>query len=962
VVRFVFSLLLILITRNSQALEVYRNSLTANADHWTFYYNEDKKWILESVALDSQGWPKLEKRSVFANETQARVMLTAAVAGHVRSRSLPSGSEVLRGAAGQSLWTVTHEWTWEWELKYSEWVKTEIDKFWWIKHGLATDCADVAYSARWIFARNNGLPMANRLGSGQWFTQDSVKPEWARLPAGGEWDKDQRFMAALNYMLDFVFTHTLWNDSYPIAITPESLIPGAHHLNLSSASGHTQYIYRVGHNADEVPVLTLNSTVPREKRELMEFIFFNEAADPADSAFLRMRWPETKNGRVGLKAGSDMPFYSVEQFDPGFVRAPRTLFWEEVFYRLNPAADFDLIGQRTVAQVLDLLKARVPVVEDGYRACRAHPCVKGGTAWETWSTPSRDDRIRATVDTYFNLFRFITRWDLIDAILDTPVLSQEGYTFTARMLMTGFNNNFHSSDPNDEPVTRWGVHPRAAAAKVFEGFERGMAEREAKIRRAHRCRDESCLFGSDEFARAGTFATDSALSLLSHKSGIYCDSFGRTMCAELERILQNEPVTAHGMTRSLWDWLGLTVHFNSDPRVGDDRRYSGYTHEIAHFLFDRQEIPNVVSHEGRLFFDGNHLYSLNGAEFRAWPVPTGERAQDLDGAEGWIWTSMGEFVLARKEAADPPLRFALPTPARATFAHGGHLLAADEGGVHLLMIENGALTEIGTFPGASFERARDGFALVFAANDQGFLIDMKAGIQVALPEQLPAADDIRRVGTGYFLKYDSIVEGRVVCRLLAADGSSADLSPDGNCINYAPADQIGIAEVNGRAILRVFDRGRVVSQEDVGGVGEYYSDRLLKTVRDARYRYFCFGSENLTEMQKPPGVLDLAACNDDYVIEAVTADDWRARSRATGAVALRSRGFMDFASRWPREHYVITGANWGREDESFGLLDLKRPDRFSVVSGGMVWGSPEPYERAGGVLVYKEGRMMWVAD
>ncbi len=377
----------------------------------------------------------------------------------VRTRKMPSGPTVLKGASGQSLWTVTQEWSWDWELKYAQWIKDEIDRDWWLKNNLATDCADVAYSARWIFARNNGLPMANRLASGQWFTQDSVKPEWARLPTGTDWQKDKRFLAALNYMLDFVFTHTLWNDSYPIAITPESLIPGAYHLSLHSRSGHTQFVYRVGLNRDEVPVLTLNSTVPRAVRELAEYIFFGQVADVATNAFLRMRWPVSVNGQPGLKDPGTMPFFSTEQFDSNFVQSPRSAFWEEVFYRLNPGADFNAVALKTARQIVDLIKARIEIVEEGYLACRATLCPAGSAEFEVWSTPSRDARIKATIESYDKLSQFISRWDLISPILEAEILSQDKYSFSVAQLMSVFRMDLFSSDPNDDLFVRWVCTP-----------------------------------------------------------------------------------------------------------------------------------------------------------------------------------------------------------------------------------------------------------------------------------------------------------------------------------------------------------------------------------------------------------------------------------------------------------------------------------------------------------------------
>jgi hypothetical protein len=952
----------LLFTQNSLAVEVYRNSLSANAARWTFFYGEDKKWIIENVSLDAEGWPKLEDRSIYQHADQARAALTSAAVGKVRSRRLPTAGEALRGSTGQTLWTVTNEWSWEWELKYAEWVKSEIHSGWWLKHGLATDCADVAYSAKWIFARNNGLPMHNRLASGQWFTHESVKSTWAGLPTHKEWHKDKKFLAALNYFLDHVFTHTLWNDSYPIAISPDSLRPGAHHLSIFGDTGHTQLVSQVGLRADEIPMLTLNSTVPRAQRELSEYIFLNQKADPAGNALLRMRWPETKNGLVGLKDASDMPLYSVEQFDANFVRSPRNFFWEEVFYRLNPGADFDLIGQKTAGQIVDLLKARVPIVEEGYRVCRAQPCRPGSADWEAWSTPSRDTRIRESILTYYNLRQFVTRPDQVEALLKVPIISQEGHTFTAAKLIMAFNMGLPSSDPNDDPVARWGAHPRAVGDQVLRKVGQSLSQRQSKIQSPHNCRDGTCIFGSDQFLRASSVAVDSYFSRMSQLIRGYCSEFGPMLCSELESLLIAHPLSANGRTLSVWDWLEESTHFNSDPRHLEERRYHGFEREFPHYAFSGPLTEVINSFAGRLFFNGVNLLFIQGVDFRPWNMPAGEKIENLDSTEGWIWTSMGSFLLARKDPNGAPLRISLPGNPVKTIAYGGHLLVQRDDFVHLLRAQDGAILEIGQFPRAEIGSAETGYAILTNEGSESWLVDMKLGVVVALPELPASMETIQRTVEGdYFLKYNSYTEGRVLCQILARDGSVADLNPTGNCINYAHAEGLGIFEVNGRAVKRTFDGGLLLREEDVGGLGDYYSDRLLKTVDRARYRYFCFAGGSMVEMQRPPDALDLTSCNDRYVIEAVAMKDWRVRERATGRIMLRTQDYISFASPADQEAYVFSGS-WSPSGAAFGLFDLRRPERFSVLTGEQMSSFYGPYDRDSGLLVFKGSRLIWLAD
>ena len=59
------------------------------------------------------------------------------------------------------VWVSTNSWSLDWEKKYSQWVKEEVetDVFtsgrW---KDLSTDCADAIYTIRAIFAYENNLP------------------------------------------------------------------------------------------------------------------------------------------------------------------------------------------------------------------------------------------------------------------------------------------------------------------------------------------------------------------------------------------------------------------------------------------------------------------------------------------------------------------------------------------------------------------------------------------------------------------------------------------------------------------------------------------------------------------------------------------------------------------------------------------------------------------------------------
>lgn len=431
---------------------VFSNQVRAE-NNWTFVFAENQTWQSHTLALDKHGWPRIVATRLFKNKESA-----SAFTAQVRPvKNPPFASVPLRNKNGLTLWTVTHQWDWNWEVKYADWVRTVLNPRWWKENGIATDCADVVYSARWIFARNHGLPMANHLITGHILSHESVRPDWENLATATDWQKDQRFLAALDYLLSQAFTHSLWRDSYPVAINTSAIIPGGYHLYIDQETGHTQFIYQVGRTASDLPLLTLNSTVPRELRDLMEWVFFESYADINSRGFVRMRWPVFQNGRVSFVAPSAMPYFSNEQFAANFIRGGRETFWREVYYRLNPSADFDLIAQKVVQQVVDQFKARVPVVERGYNECSLSPCLPGTLRYDAWSTPSRDHRLGETIAIFDSLSSMITSWSAVGRIMRTPILVWDGYQYNGADFMSKWRAVQFTSDPNDTPPVRWGI-------------------------------------------------------------------------------------------------------------------------------------------------------------------------------------------------------------------------------------------------------------------------------------------------------------------------------------------------------------------------------------------------------------------------------------------------------------------------------------------------------------------------
>jgi len=128
----------------TKALDIYKIVSQNSSVSWIMFYAEDDRWLVDEIDMDRLGWPRLSSRKIFRDASVARAAMTGQGRNLELTHTLPESNEELRGAAGESLWPVTEEWSWEWEVKYARWVNTELDRSWWIKNGLATDCADVA--------------------------------------------------------------------------------------------------------------------------------------------------------------------------------------------------------------------------------------------------------------------------------------------------------------------------------------------------------------------------------------------------------------------------------------------------------------------------------------------------------------------------------------------------------------------------------------------------------------------------------------------------------------------------------------------------------------------------------------------------------------------------------------------------------------------------------------------------
>lgn len=364
----------------------------------------------------------------------------------------------------ETLWPVTEQWSKEWEDRYTAWVTREVNADF-FRDTLATDCADVVYATRWIFARNNHLPMVNRLGGSRlYFGHFSMKKEWKEKKQNPLWHKDQRFMAALEYMLSLTYTESLVGDSYPLKISPETLRAGSHFTYVHGQTGHNYLVTQIRDGKDgRLPITVSFSTLPKQYRRLA-VNDFNEPHQPKEGGFMQIRWPEEISPGVWkLKPSEAMPDYSLEQYQPEFISEDS--FDEAVFNRVAPqrVVDPKRKVKSLVYALLTRFTERVPLVEDALRVCYPNRCAPNSRDYEDYSTPSRDRRIKELID-FINLtvdknpetkwtYKLFTWNNKVN--LGGPQF--ETYEITLAELIKTWEVQGYTSDPNDSLEKRWGL-------------------------------------------------------------------------------------------------------------------------------------------------------------------------------------------------------------------------------------------------------------------------------------------------------------------------------------------------------------------------------------------------------------------------------------------------------------------------------------------------------------------------
>lgn len=361
------------------------------------------------------------------------------------------------------LWEpIKNAWTVDDENKYAQWYKTTVTERMTVGSGLEFDCADYGLLMRWIYAHDNRLPIINSLaGSGELFGHFSESKKWSHLPTHPEWNKDERFKAAMRYLFASTYTRSIFNDLYPIKINKEFITPGSIILTLRpDNTGHTQVVLDVGlqNYCDTVCITVLFGNEPAR-----DYSYKTQADiryhNLKSGGFMRWRWPVYQNQKWELMATAEMPGYSLEQYEHA------NMSFDEYYNYIIESLDFDLTpAQKAYSLAKSLfndLQQRVINTALGAIHCHYQYCDPAGLVFDQHSTPSRDKRFREKRDQLLRLVATLSSREQVnlrrrfkDSLLmpsgRLPLASD--YIFNTN----GISDKM-SSDPSVSYAQRWGI-------------------------------------------------------------------------------------------------------------------------------------------------------------------------------------------------------------------------------------------------------------------------------------------------------------------------------------------------------------------------------------------------------------------------------------------------------------------------------------------------------------------------
>jgi hypothetical protein len=371
-------------------------------------------------------------------------------------------------------------WNDRYEEKFGKWVSDHVNKEIFKKFNIVTDCADAALAVRAIFARMHHLPVSF---AGNHYRHTSKK--YARYRTVKNWSPetweqnlkdDTRFRKALDDWKLGTGTVNIHADTYQLRVRRESdstrlsryVRPGAVLLD----HGHTRFVSQID-SLNWTPVTQLNSTVPAKVRTLSESgmsLGYPSQAQGARTGrgLLGWNWVINCGGKFNKVSDHKMPYYSPEQNrfkeiygSKGFTAVIQDLARARML-KEPKRSDFNHL----TSGLIDLITERVEAVELGYEAGLQNPTeIRNleGSLYDTYSTPSRDKRIKAYLQNMIELLQKkgkdvgVDYHHLAKPLLNKTIQIGNGKRISYYHFAIALLDKEISSDPWDSLEKRWGI-------------------------------------------------------------------------------------------------------------------------------------------------------------------------------------------------------------------------------------------------------------------------------------------------------------------------------------------------------------------------------------------------------------------------------------------------------------------------------------------------------------------------
>jgi len=408
-------------------------------------------------------------------------------------RSLIFVGTLLAGICAQAaVWTDVNAWSPAYEARFAEWVRTEWRVDFFSRkylpngqsnpyYGMRMDCADTVYSMRIIFAYENRLPFVIQDPTASGKTISNKMSRWDSQ------SENNRLRNFLWFMYETISTRSLPNDTYPVAISRDTIHSGG--LMLTTKKNHHSWtikeILPIG-----VPYLVYNSVVgsnsgyglqERQSWPNPDWVFETDFT-PAGSAGFRYWRPAAYLNRPVW----EVPGYSEEQY-----RIPLNKWVRYVQNRLALRQETDnQMITRLLKTTCEGFTGRVTAVKEGLDYLKKNSRCMDYATYDTYSTPNRDRRVFDDFMSLRRAYREILHINggnqLSPEIINQlnkifPAINQSAAAETQRMGVSGANSasvcvteylpgktmdlaefkrrlfaGLISNNPHDDGAYRWG--------------------------------------------------------------------------------------------------------------------------------------------------------------------------------------------------------------------------------------------------------------------------------------------------------------------------------------------------------------------------------------------------------------------------------------------------------------------------------------------------------------------------